>query len=229
MTPQKPVPGAPKPPIRAALTDEGTISTGQPTEIRREGVRALPPMEQVIAEANAARQQAEQLRLQRRAEAEAIRAQKKQAEVMVPETGIANERDIDARQRVSRELFGRNYDQLTPEQIGEVDSYRAEGLGEAVQPQEIAEINEFADLPFSRDQYRSALEVGRAAGVNTKPISMTAVAKQAKVKPEVATQLINHMVTRGDAQMIDGKVIVDPTAMGPRYSCLLYTSDAADE
>ena len=217
VTPNKP---RPKPPVQnAILTDEGAIATDQqPTEIRREGIRPMPTREQIIAEATAARQQAEQLKAQRRAEADAIRLQKKQSQVTVPETGIANERDADARQRVSRELFGRNFDQLTPEQITEVDSYRAEGLGEAVQPQEIAEINEFADLPFSRDQYRSALEVGRAAGVNTKPVSMTAVAKQAKVKPEVATQIINHMVTRGDAQLIDGKVVVDPTAMGPRYS-----------
>jgi len=217
VTPNKP---RPKPPVQnAILTDEGAIATDQqPTEIRREGIRPMPTREQIIAEATAARQQAEQLKAQRRAEADAIRLQKKQSQVTVPETGIANERDADARQRVSRELFGRNFDQLTPEQITEVDSYRAEGLGEAVQPQEIAEINEFADLPFSRDQYRSALEVGRAAGVNTKPVSMTAIAKQAKVKPEVATQIINHMVTRGDAQLIDGKVIVDPTAMGPRYN-----------
>lgn len=217
VTPNKP---RPKPPVQnAILTDEGAIATDQqPTEIRREGIRPMPTREQIIAEATAARQQAEQLKAQRRAEADAIRLQKKQSQVIVPETGIANERDADARQRVSRELFGRNFDQLTPEQITEVDSYRAEGLGEAVQPQEIAEINEFADLPFSRDQYRSALEVGRAAGVNTKPVSMTAVAKQAKVNPEVATQIINHMVARGDAQLIDGKVIVDPTAMGPRYS-----------
>lgn len=218
VTPSKPLPGSPKPPINATLTDDGVVSTIQPTEIRREGIRPMPTREQIIAEATAARQQAEQLKAQRRAEADAIRLQKKQLQVTVPETGIANERDADARQRVSRELFGRNFDQLTPEQITEVDSYRAEGLDEAVQPQEIAEINEFADLPFSRDQYRSALEVGRAAGVNTKPVSMTAIAKQAKVKPEVATQIINHMVTRGDAQLIDGKVIVDPTAMGPRYN-----------
>lgn len=176
--------------------------------------------EQAQARAIAA-QQAEAdaaLKMQRRAEADAIRAQKKEAQVAVPETGITNERDIDARQRVSRELFGRNYDQLTPEQITEVASYRSEGLGEAVQPQEIADVKEFADLPYSRDQYRSALEVGRAAGVNTKPISMTAVSKQAKVKPEIATQMMDHMVRRGDAQLIDGKVVVDPTAMGPKYS-----------
>lgn len=213
----------------ATLTPEGTITTpGGPTEIRSEGVRNLPTRDQIIAEQTALRQQQAQARAiatqqaeakaQRRAEADSIRAQKKQSQVAIPETGIPNERDIDARQRVSRELFGRNYDQLTPEQISEVSSYRAEGLGESVQPQEIAEVNEFADVPYSRDQYRSALEVGRNAAISKKPLIPAMIAKKANVTPQVANQILNHMVTRGDAQSVDGRVFVDPTAMGPRYS-----------
>ncbi|MEQ1771643.1 MAG: hypothetical protein ABL879_17585, partial [Devosia sp.] len=214
----------PKRPSQLRMTDEGTFE--EPSRAREPGPGAyrqdiddMRRRDEAASLAGYTEQQHQQAEAaKRRPQDELNRMRKRAAGVTVPETGAPDERTTDANQRISRQLFRRDFDQLTPDQRAEVDQYRSEGLGYATNPQELAEVAEFGDLPFSRDQYRQAVAIGRDAYAKRLPLSRTAVQGGLKTTPDIASQIMAHIEKRGEGIVENGKLYVDPTAEGPMYS-----------
>jgi len=186
-----------------------------------------------IAEADraAARTQAEADRITARTEAEATRAARRTQAPVVPETGVPNEIALDAQQRLSREEFGKNLTELNPDELAIVQAKQESGLGSAVRPQELADVREFADLPFTRDQYRQALEIGKPGGTATLPSGLTTprrIAQTLDVPIDTAERMVETMIRRGDADPNDDRFSPQPAgpsavrvreeATGPRFS-----------
>jgi len=199
-------------PVRARVAEQ------QAMEQRAEAARV-----QAEADRAAARTQAEADRITARTEAEATRAARRTQAPIVPETGVPNEIAPDAQQRLSREEFGKNLTELNPDELAIVQAKQESGLGSAVRPQELADVREFADLPFTRDQYRRALEIGKTtAPMGTRGVAnATNIARPLNVPAETAQSIIDTMLRRGEATPIPrspGTVRINPEATGPRYS-----------
>jgi hypothetical protein len=179
----------------------------------------------------AARPQAEADRITARTESEATRAARRTQSPVVPETGVPNEIALDAQQRLSREEFGKNLTELNPDELAIVQAKQESGLGSAVRPQELADVREFADLPFTRDQYRQALEIGKPGGTATLPSGLTTpkrIAQTLDVPIGTAERMVETMIRRGDADANADQFSPQPAgpsavriredATGPRYS-----------
>jgi hypothetical protein len=186
---------------------------------------------QAEADRAAARTQAEADRITARTEAEATRAARRTQAPVVPETGVPNEIALDAQQRLSGEEFGKNLTELNPDELAIVQAKKESGLGSAVRPQELAEVQEFADLPFTRDQYRQALEIGKPGGTATLPSGLTTprrIAQTLDVPIDTAERMVETMIRRGDADANADRFSPQPAgpsavrvredATGPRFS-----------
>ena len=133
----------------------------------------------------------------------------------IPEVGTTDERVLDAQQRLAREEFSKNLAELNPDELAIVQAKQESGLGTAVRPQEIAEVQEFADLPFTRDQYRQAVEIGKTTAATNLPKRFSA---SLGISQDAAQTMVDTMINRGDATIEAGRVRVNPTATGPRFS-----------
>jgi len=207
-------------PVRARVAEQ------QAMEQRAEAARV-----QAEADRAAARTQAEADRITARTEAEATRAARRTQAPVVPETGVPNEIALDAQQRLSREEFGKNLTELNPDELAIVQAKQESGLGSAVRPQELADVQEFADLPFTRDQYRQALEIGKPGGTATLPSGLTTptrIAQTLDVPIGTAERMVETMIRRGDADANADQFSPQPAgpsavrvreeATGPRFS-----------
>ena len=153
-----------------------------------------------------------------RSEAESTRLAKKQNQVIIPETGIPDAQVDDANQRNAREIYGKNYPELSTLEQAAVQTRSNKGLGFAVKPEELSDIAEFADKPFTRDQYRSALDIGHTARGGGKLLTQDMLIRKIGVPSDVAKDLMGTMVQRGEATAYGAKVNVIPGATGPKYS-----------
>lgn len=133
----------------------------------------------------------------------------------IPETGVPDERVLDAQQRLAREEFNKNLAELNPDELAIVQAKQESGLGTAVRPQEIAEVQEFADLPFTRDQYRQAVEIGKTTAATNLPKRFST---SLGISQDAAQTMVDTMINRGDATVEAGRVRINPAATGPRFS-----------
>lgn len=172
---------------------------------------SLPPLPPVPYSAPVSTQVA-------RSEAESTRLAKKQNQVIIPETGIPDAQVDDANQRNAREIYGKNYPELSTLEQAAVQTRSNKGLGFAVKPEELSDIAEFADKPFTRDQYRSALDIGHTARGGGKLLTQDMLIRKIGVPSDVAKDLMGTMVQRGEATAYGAKVNVIPGATGPKYS-----------
>jgi hypothetical protein len=223
----------PLPPIRPAVPPPSRVP-----DLLAEEQAVVQPARARVAEqqareqrAEADRVQAEADRITARTEAEATRAARRTQAPVVPETGVPNEIALDAQQRLAREEFNRNLTELNPDELAIVQAKQESGLGSAVRPQELADVREFADLPFTRDQYRQALEIGKPGGTATLPSGLTTprrIAQTLDVPIDTAERMVETMIRRGDAAPNADRFSPQPAgpsavrvreeATGPRYS-----------
>lgn len=158
-----------------------------------------------------------------RQQAEATRAARRVARPTIPETPAIDERALDAQQRLAREEFSKNLNELNPDELAIVEAKQQQGLGTAVRPQEVAEVQEFADLPFTRDQYRRAVATAQtSAPLGTRGVATpSSIATAIDAPVETGKAIVDFMVQKGDASPIPrspNTVRVNPEATGPRYS-----------
>lgn len=223
----------PLPPIRPAVPPPSRVP-----DLLAEEQAVVQPARARVAEqqareqrAEADRVQAEADRIAARTEAEATRAARRTQAPVVPETGVPNEIALDAQQRLAREEFNRNLTELNPDELAIVQAKQESGLGSAVRPQELADVREFADLPFTRDQYRRALEIAKPGGTATLPSGLTTprrIAQTLDVPIGTAERMVETMIRRGDADANADRFSPQPAgpsavrvreeATGPRYS-----------